>query len=55
MTHGEDEKKEVTLLERACPSEADVPFFNHCMRLARSMGMSWDEALRYVVEQRNGL
>ncbi len=40
------------LLEQACPTRADVPFFNHCMHLARSMGMTWEEGLRYVIEQR---
>ncbi len=55
MTRSQDETREVTLLEQACPTAADVPFFNHCMRLARNMGMSWEEGLQYVIEQRNGM
>ena len=55
MRPNQDETREVTLLERACPTPADAPFFNHCMNLARSMGMSWEEGLRYVIEQRNGM
>ena len=40
------------LLDLACPAKEDAPFFNHCMRLAREMGMSWEEGLRYTIEQR---
>lgn len=43
------------LEELARPTPEDTPFFNHCMRLAKSMGMRWDEALEYVVECRNGI
>ena len=43
------------LLQKACPTPADVPFFNHCMHLARGMGMSWEEGLRYVIEQREAM
>lgn len=40
------------LLDLACPTKEDAPFFNHCMRLAKEMGMSWEEGLRYTIEQR---
>ena len=40
------------LLQLACPTREDVPFFNHCMALARARGMTWEEGLRYVIEQR---
>ena len=40
------------LIARACPTPEDVPFFNHCMTLAREQGMSWDEGLRYTIRQR---
>ena len=40
------------LLSRACPNPEDVPFFNHCMTLARDQGMSWEEGLRYAIQQR---
>ncbi len=40
------------LITRACPTPEDVPFFNHCMTLAREQGMSWDEGLRYTIRQR---
>lgn len=43
------------LLRQACPHAEDVPFFNHCMRLAREQGMNWGEGLLYTIEQRNGL
>jgi len=39
----------------ARPTPEDTPFFNHCMALAKSMGMTWEQALRYVVECRNGI
>jgi hypothetical protein len=42
------------LMQRACPSPEDVPFFNHFMSLAKEMGMSWREALEYVIAQREG-
>ena len=41
-----------TLFQLACPAEEDTPFFNHCMRLAREMGLSWEEALKYTIEMR---
>ena len=40
------------LMNLACPTKEDAPFFNHCMRLAKEMGMSWKEGLRYTIEQR---
>jgi hypothetical protein len=40
------------LLYLACPSREDVPFFNHCMRLAKSRGMSWRDGLEYIIAQR---
>ena len=42
------------LIARACPTPEDVPFFNHCMTLARERGMTWEEGLRYAAEQRDG-
>ena len=42
------------LMDLACPTKEDAPFFNHCMRLAKEMGMSWEEGLRYTIEQRRG-
>ena len=39
----------------ARPTPEDTPFFNHCMGLAKSMGMTWEQALQYVVECRNGI
>jgi hypothetical protein len=38
----------------ARPTPEDTPFFNHCMKLAKSMGMTWEQALEYVVQCRNG-
>ncbi len=35
------------LFARACPTKEDTPFFNHCMSLAKDMGMTWEEGLRY--------
>lgn len=55
MTYGHDKTDHTELLEEACPTRVDVPFFNYCMRLARGMGMSWEEGLRYVIEQRKGM
>lgn len=40
------------LLDLACPTKEDAPFFNHCMGLAKEMGMGWEEGLRYTIEQR---
>jgi hypothetical protein len=40
------------LFARACPTKEDTPFFNHCMSLAKDMGMTWEEALRYTIEMR---
>lgn len=40
------------LMDLACPTKEDVPFFNHCMRLAKERGMSWEEGLRHTIEQR---
>ncbi len=40
------------LFAQACPTREDAPFFNHCMSLAKDMGMSWEEALRYTIEMR---
>lgn len=40
------------LVARACPTPEDVPFFNHCMNIARDRGMSWEDGLRYTIEQR---
>lgn len=42
------------LLEAACPTKEDTPFFNHCMALARAQGMSWMEGLEYVIQCRRG-
>jgi hypothetical protein len=39
----------------ARPTPEDTPFFNHCMGLAKSMGMTWEQALEYVVECRTGI
>ncbi len=36
----------------ACPTPGDVPFFNRCMARARDMGLEWERALDYVIEQR---
>ncbi len=55
MTHKPSEKDTTELMKQACPTAADVPFFNHCMHLARSMGMNWEEGLNYVIEQRKAL
>jgi len=43
------------VLRQACPSAEDVPFFNHCMRLAREQGMTWEQGVQYAIEQRRGL
>ncbi len=40
------------LFKLACPTQEDTPFFNHCMRLAKSRGLSWEEALEYTIEMR---
>ncbi len=40
------------LFALACPSREDAPFFNHCMSLAKDMGMTWEEGLRYTIEMR---
>ncbi|MDE3103933.1 MAG: hypothetical protein KGK08_02045 [Acidobacteriota bacterium] len=42
------------LLAQACPTQEDTPFFNHCMALAKDRGLTWEEALEYTVEMRNG-
>ena len=55
MTQQAHENNLANLLQQACPTPADVPFFNHCMHLARGMGMSWEEGLRYVIEQREAM
>lgn len=55
MTHEDNKVDSAKLMEEACPTIADVPFFNHCMHLARGMGMSWVEGLRYVIEQRKAM
>lgn len=43
------------LMDQACPTKEDVPFFNHCMRLAKEVGMNWEEGLRYTIEQRRAM
>lgn len=43
---------ETDLVARACPAPEDVPFFNHYMTIARERGMTWEEGLRYTIEQR---
>ncbi|GAC1418376.1 MAG: hypothetical protein NVSMB62_10110 [Acidobacteriaceae bacterium] len=40
------------LMSKACPTQQDVPFFNRCMSRAREMGLEWERALDYVIEQR---
>ncbi len=40
------------LMRQACPTPQDVPFFNRCMSTARDMGLEWERALDYVIEQR---
>lgn len=40
------------LMSKACPTQQDVPFFNRCMSHAREMGLEWERALDYVIEQR---
>ena len=40
------------LLDLACPTKEDVPFFNHCMRLAKERGMTWVQGLQYTIEMR---
>lgn len=55
MAYEEIKADHSKLMEEACPTPADVPFFNHCMHLARGMGMSWEEGLRYVIEQRKAM
>jgi hypothetical protein len=39
----------------ARPTPEDTPFFNHCMGLAKSMGLTWEQALEYVVACRDGI
>jgi hypothetical protein len=38
----------------ACPKPEDAPFFNHCMSIAKSRGMTWDQGLEYVIKCREG-
>lgn len=40
------------LFQMACPRREDVPFFNHCMSIAKARGMSWEEGLLFTIEQR---
>jgi hypothetical protein len=40
------------LMSKACPTAQDVPFFNRCMARAREMGLEWERALDFVIEQR---
>ena len=55
MTHEPTNRDTTELMKQACPTAADAPFFNHCMHLARGMGMNWEEGLHYVIEQRKAL
>jgi hypothetical protein len=38
----------------ACPKPEDTPFFNHCMNIAKSRGMTWGQGLEYVIKCREG-
>lgn len=40
------------LMERACPTTADEAFFNRSMREAACLGMTYVEALAYVIDRR---
>ena len=45
-------EEELNLLERAKPNEYAESFFNHHLRVATALGMSWVQALDYVAEKR---
>ena len=40
------------LMERACPTTADEPLFNRFMREAACLGLTYVEALGYVIDRR---
>ncbi len=42
-------------MRQACPGPQDVAFFNRCMARAREMGLEWERALAYVIEQRKSM
>ena len=41
-----------TLLERACPATQDAPLFDRLMRQASCSGLTYVEALLYVIDMR---
>ena len=53
-TPTEFESRVRDLLQLACPTEADRPFFNSTMAeaLAVGKGRTWIEGLQYVIERR---